>query len=181
MVSGFQGFRVAGFHRGRDRYRDRDRLFHHGTLSWVSRFHGFRVSWFQGFIGVGIAIGIGIDCFTTGPFLGFHGFRVSSKSGSGSLSGSGSIVSPQNTFLGFMVSGFRGFRVSRFQGFIGVGIAIGIGIDCFTTEHFLGFQGFMVSGFHPNRGRDRYRDRDRSFNHRTQPPHSLTASQSHSL
>ena len=43
----FQGFRVSGFKvsrfhpnrgRGRDRYRDRDRLFHHGTLSWVSGF-----------------------------------------------------------------------------------------------------------------------------------------------
>jgi hypothetical protein len=47
---------------------------------------------------------------------GFQGFRVSS--GSGSLSGSGSIV-------------------SWFQGFIqiGIGIAIAIGIDCFTTEH----------------------------------------------
>jgi hypothetical protein len=34
-----------------------------------------------------------------------------------------------------------------------------------------------VSGFHPNRGRDRYRyrDRERLFHHRTQPPHSLTA------
>ncbi|GEM_PF-1520585 len=62
---------------------------------------GFLVSGYQGF--------------------GVHGFMVSS--GSGSLSGSGSIVS--------------GFRVSWFQGFIGVGIAIGIGIgsDCFTTEH----------------------------------------------
>ena len=39
--------------------------------------------------------------------------------------------------------------VSRFQGFIqiGVGVGIAIGIDCLTTEHFLGFQGFMVSRF----------------------------------
>ena len=127
------------------------------------------------------------------------GFWVSSKSGSGSLSGSGSIISPRNTFLGFRVSGFwvSGFLVSGFLGFwfqgfiqIGVGVAIGIGIDHLTAEHFLGFlgfwflgfwvsgfQGFRVSGFrvsrfHPNRGRDRYRDRDR---------YSLTVSQSHSL
>jgi len=56
--------------------------------------------------------------------------------------------------LGFKVSGVSGFRVSRFQGFIqiGVGIAIGVGIDHLTAEHFLGFQGFwgfwfLVSGF----------------------------------
>jgi hypothetical protein len=52
----FFGFKVLGFHpnRGRDRYRDRDRLFHHRTLSLVS---GFMVSRFQGFW--------------------FHGFKVS--------------------------------------------------------------------------------------------------------
>ncbi len=124
----------------------------------------FLVSVFQGFIqiGVGIAIGIGIDHLTAEHFLGFLGFW----------------------FLGFWVSGFQGFIQ------IGVGIAIGIGIDHLTAEHFLGFlgfwflgfwvsgfQGFRVSGFrvsrfHPNRGRDRYRDRDR---------YSLTVSQSHSL
>ena len=36
-----------------------------------------------------------------------------------------------------MVSGFQGFGVSWFQGFIqiGIGIAIGIGIDHLTTEY----------------------------------------------
>ncbi|HPC48831.1 MAG TPA: hypothetical protein PL016_01735, partial [Kiritimatiellia bacterium] len=104
---GFHGFGVSGFHpnRYRDRDRYRDRLFHHGTLSWVSRFHGFRVSGFMvsgflGFIqiGVGVGIAIGIDCLTTEHFLGFQGFMV-----------------------------------SRFQDFIGVGIAIAIGIDHLTT------------------------------------------------
>jgi len=38
------GFQVSGFHPNRYRDRDRDRLFNHGTLSWVS---GFRVSGFH--------------------------------------------------------------------------------------------------------------------------------------
>jgi len=87
---------------------------------WVSWFHGFMVSWFQGFIGVGIAIAIGIvdprlatfdprrstgtpafptpqvafQGFMVSRFLvsRFQGFWVSSKSGSGSGSLSGSRV-----------------------------------------------------------------------------------------
>jgi len=60
------------------------------------------VSGFLGFIQIGIAIGIGIgiDHLTAGHFLGFlgfwvswfQGFWVSSKSGSGSVSLSGSII-----------------------------------------------------------------------------------------
>ena len=43
LVSWFHGFTVSGFHPNRYRYRYRDRLFNHETLSWVSRFQGF---WF---------------------------------------------------------------------------------------------------------------------------------------
>jgi len=90
---------------------------------------------FHGFIqiGVAIAIAIGIDCLTTGHFLGFHGFRfqgfmVSSKSGSGSVSVSGSIISPRDAFLGFGVSRFHGFIQIGVAIAIGIGIAIGIAI-----------------------------------------------------
>ncbi|HOR97835.1 MAG TPA: hypothetical protein PLZ74_05620, partial [Kiritimatiellia bacterium] len=98
------------------------------------------------------AIGIGIDCFTTEHFLGFQGFwfqgfRVSS--GSGSLSGSGSIVSPQNTFFGFKVSGFK---VSWFQGFW--------------------VSGFMVSGFMVSSGSGSL---SLSGSTVSPQPHSLTA------
>ena len=122
------GFRVSGFR--------------------VSRFLGFR---FQGFIqiGVGIAIGIGIDHLTAEHFLGFLGFRVS----------------------GFQVSGFQGFWFQGFWflGFIQIGVGVGIGIaiaigivdprpatfdprrstgtPAFPTPQ-VAFQGFKVSGFH---------------------------------
>ncbi|HRU20289.1 MAG TPA: hypothetical protein P5125_08030, partial [Kiritimatiellia bacterium] len=57
---------------------------------------------------------------------------------------SADIVSPRDTLLGFwfLVSGFHG----SIQ--IGIGVGIAIGIDCFTTGHFLWFQGFKVSRFH---------------------------------
>ncbi|HRU20320.1 MAG TPA: hypothetical protein P5125_08185, partial [Kiritimatiellia bacterium] len=98
----FQGFKVSWFHPNRDRgrYRYRDRLFHHGTLSWVS--------WFQ--------------------VSRFQGFMVSSKSGSGSVSVSGSIISPRDAFLGFGVSRFHGFIQIGVAIAIGIGIAIGIAI-----------------------------------------------------
>jgi len=106
-------------------------------------FQGFRVSRFQGFIqiGIGIAIAIGFQGFW---FQGFRvsGFTVSSKSGSGSLSGSGFRVSGFRissksgsgslSGSGFRVSGFlvSGFHV--FHGFIQIGVAIGI--DCFESK-----------------------------------------------
>ena len=73
---------------------------------------------------------------------GFQGFRVSSKSESESLS-----------LSGFRVSGFRvsGFQVSRFHP--------NRGRDRYRDR----VSGFLVSGFHPNRGRDRYRDRVSGF------------------
>ncbi|HPK38025.1 MAG TPA: hypothetical protein PLH01_07070, partial [Kiritimatiellia bacterium] len=50
-------------------------------VSWFRGFwfHGFMVSRFQGFIqiGIGIGIAIGIDRFTTEHFPGFQGFGVS--------------------------------------------------------------------------------------------------------
>ncbi len=154
---------VSGFHpnRGRDRYRDRDRLFHHRTLSWVSWFQGFGVS-------------------------GFQGFRVSS--GSGSLSGSGSIVSPQNTFLGFKVSGFkvswfhRGRDRYRYRDRLFHHRTLSL-VSRFLVSRFHGFKvsgflvsWFLVSWFH--RGRDRYRYRDRLFHHSltVSPPLRLRAS-----
>jgi len=91
MVSRFQGFIQIGIGIGIAIGIDRF------TTEHFPGFQGFGVSGFHGFIqiGIGIAIGIGIDHLTTEHFLGFHGFKVSgfmvsSKSGSGSLSGSGS-------------------------------------------------------------------------------------------
>jgi len=99
------------------------------------------------------------------------GFTVSSKSESGSLSGSGFRVS------GFKVSGFQGFRVSskseseslslsgfRVSGFRVSGFQVSRfhpnrGRDRYRDR----VSGFLVSGFHPNRGRDRYRDRVSGF------------------
>ncbi len=149
---------------------------------------------------------------------------VSSKSGSGSLSVSVSVSStrdPRHSTRDDRQGRprFRHrrslFKVSGFQGFIqiGVGIAIGIGIDHLTTKHtgwhcsgfypqiytdyadfwghrsgFLGTPGGIpdfhevscVSWFHLNRGRDRYRYRDR-YSLTPSHPHRLTPSQPHSL
>jgi hypothetical protein len=93
------------------------------------------VSGFQGFIqiGVGVGVAIGIDCLTTEHFFGF-------------------MVS------GFKVSGFHGF----IQIGVGIGIGIGIGIvdprpatfdprrstgtPAFPTPQ-VAFQGFWFQGF----------------------------------
>ncbi len=84
-----------------------------------------------------------------------------------------------STLLGFW---FQGFRVSWFHPNRGRGRDRDR--DRYRVSGFLGFKvsgflGFRVSRFHPNRGRGR--DRDRLFHHRTQPPHSLTASPPHRL
>jgi len=123
---------------------------------------------FHGFIqiGIGVGIGIGIDYFTTGHFLGFHGFMVS-------------------RFHGFIQIGIG----------VGIGIGIDclttntrdgtarVFIHRFTqiTQVFWGIARFLgtpggipdfhevscFSWFHPNRGRYRYRYRGRLFNHGT--------------
>ena len=130
---------------------------------------------FYGFIRIGIGIAIGIGCFTTGHILGFHGFW----------------------FQGFKVSGFQvsrfhpnrgryryryrdrsfnhehtGWHCSGFYPQIYTDYADFLG-------HRSGFWGTpegipdfhevsCVSWFHPNRGRDRDRYRDRLFHHKTQ-------------
>ena len=137
----FQGFRVSGFKvsrfhpnrgRGRDRYRDRDRLFHHGTLSWVS---GFRVSGFHPnryrdryrYR----------DRLFNHEHTGWHcsGFYPQIYTDYADFLGIARVfLERQGEFLIFM-------KFHVFRGFIqiGVGIAIAIGIGCFTTGHFLGF------------------------------------------
>jgi len=94
------------------------------------------------------------------------GFTVSSKSESGSLSGSGFRVS------GFKVSGFQGFRVSSkseseslsLSGFRVSGFRVsGFQVSRFHPNRGRDRNRDRVSGFHPNRGRDRYRDRVSGF------------------
>jgi len=108
----------------------------------------FLVSGFQGFlqIGVGVGVAIGIDYLTTNTRDGtarvfIHRFTQITQIFLGIARVFGE---RQGEFLIFM-------KFYVFHGFlqIGVGIGIAIGIDCLTTEHFFGFwfQGFRVSGF----------------------------------
>jgi len=131
----------------------------------VSGFLGFR---FQGFIQIAIGIGIGIDYLTTEHFLGFQvsGFHLNR-------------YRDRDRDRFSLVSGFhpnldryryryryRLFNHGHRSGFFGTpgGIPDFHEVSC-------------LSWFHLNRDRYRYRyrDRDRLFNHGTQPPHSLTA------
>jgi hypothetical protein len=115
-VSGFQGF---GFHpnRYRYRYRYRDRLLNLKRAVEPSTLFGFRVSRFQGFIQIAIAIGIaiGIDYLTT-----------NTRDGTARV-----FLERQREFLIFM-------KFHVFHGSIPIGIAIGIAI---------GIDRFKVSGF----------------------------------
>jgi len=153
---------------------------------------GFKVSWFHGFIqiGVGVAIGIGIDYLTTNTrdstarvfihrftqitqiflgiarfflerqgefliFMKFQGFRVSSKSGSGSESESGSGTSTRDPR-----HSTRDDRQGRPRSGKSCQFILKRAVEPSTLFGFR-VSGFKVSRFHPNRGRDRYRNRDR--------------------
>ncbi|GEM_PF-2478010 len=173
MVSWFQGFKVSS-KSGSGSLSESIVSPRDTFLGFrVSRFHGFRVSRFQGFM-VSSKSGSGSLSESESiisPRDTFFGFRVS-------------------WFHGFRVSGFRfhgfiqiGIGIAIGVGIaIGIGIAIAIGIDYFTTNTrdgiarvFLERQGEIpdfhevscVSRFHPNRNRDRYRFRNRLFNHGT--------------
>jgi hypothetical protein len=141
-VSGFQGFGVSWFppNRGRGRgryryrYRDRDRDRRPATRdirpatidrdARVSDTAG-RFSWFQGFIqiGVGVGIAIGIDCLTTNT-----------------RDGTARVFIHRFTQITQIFWG-----IARFFGTPGE-IPDFHEVSCF-------------SWFHPNRDRDRYRDR----------------------
>ena len=153
LVSWFHGFRVSGFlvswflvswfhpNRGRDRYRYRDRLFNHEHTGWhrsgfwgtprgVPDFH--EVSCVSGF-----HPNRGRDRYRYRDRLfnhehtGWHcsGFYPQIYTDYADFWGIARVFGErQGESLIFM-------KFHVFHGFIQIGIGIGIGSDCFTTEH----------------------------------------------
>jgi len=155
LVSWFHGFRVSGFlvswflvswfhpNRGRDRYRYRDRLFNHEHTGWHR----------SGFWGTprGVPDFHEVSCVS-----GFHPNR-----GRDRYRYRDRLFNHEHT--GWHCSGFYPQIYTDYADFWGTARVFGERQG--ESLIFMKFHGFMVSGFHPNRGRDRYRyryrDRDR--------------------